>query len=80
MEHFLPDVYVLDFDSFVTAGTYTIEVGGPIAAASPSFRIDSAANLYSSALANSLYFYENERGTDALTTVTNGAGTEGAAA
>jgi hypothetical protein len=56
-----PDVYALDFDSFVTAGTYTIDVSGPIAAASPGFRIDSAANLYSSALANSLYFYENER-------------------
>jgi endoglucanase len=56
-----PDVYALDFDGFVTAGTYTIDVSGPIAAASPGFRIDSAANLYSSALANSLYFYENER-------------------
>jgi len=56
-----PDVYALDFDSFVTAGTYTIDVSGPIAAASPSFKIDSAANLYSTPLANSLYFYENER-------------------
>jgi endoglucanase len=56
-----PDVYALDFDSFVTAGTYTIAVSGPIAAASPSFKIDLAANLYSTALANTLYFYENER-------------------
>src|SRR5438067_12230909 len=26
-----PDIYALDFDSFVTAGTYTISVSGPIA-------------------------------------------------
>jgi endoglucanase len=56
-----PDVYALDFDSFVTAGTYTISVSGPIAATSPSFKVDSAANLYTTALANTLYFYENER-------------------
>jgi len=56
-----PDVYALDFDGFVTAGTYTISVNGPIAATSPSFKIDSATNLYSTPLANSLYFYENER-------------------
>ena len=37
-----PDVYALDFDSFVTAGTYTISVSGPMAATSPSFKIDSA--------------------------------------
>jgi endoglucanase len=56
-----PDVYALDFDSFVTAGTYTISVSGPLAASSPSFTIDSAANVYATPLANSLYYYENER-------------------
>jgi endoglucanase len=56
-----PDVYALDFDSFVTVGTYSISVTGPIAATSPSFKIDSATNLYSTPLANTLYFYENER-------------------
>ena len=56
-----PDVYPLDFDSFLTAGTYTISVSGPITATSPSFKIDSATNLYTTPLANSLYFYENER-------------------
>ena len=56
-----PDVYALDFDSFVTAGTYTISVSGSIAATSPTFKIDSAAHLYSTPLANSLSFYENER-------------------
>lgn len=56
-----PDVYALDFDSVVTVGTYTISVSGPIAATSSSFKIDSAANVYSTSLANSLNFYENER-------------------
>src|SRR6516225_8343119 len=35
-----PDVYALDFDSFVTAGAYTISVSGAIAATSPTFKID----------------------------------------
>ena len=56
-----PNVYALDFNNFVTAGTYTISVSGPIAAASPSFKIDTGANVYSTALANSLSFYQNER-------------------
>jgi endoglucanase len=56
-----PDVYALDFDTFTTAGTYTISVSGPIAASSPSFKIDTGTNVYSSALANSMYFYQNER-------------------
>src|SRR5712691_9585229 len=56
-----PNVYALDFSSVSTAGTYTISVSTPIAATSPSFRIDAAANLYTTPLANTLYFYENER-------------------
>jgi endoglucanase len=56
-----PHVYALDFGSFTTAGTYTIEVSGPIAATSPKFEIRSGANLYDQALANSLSFYQNER-------------------
>ena len=56
-----PDNYALDFDTVTAAGTYTISVSGPIAASSPSFKIDSAANVYTSALDNSLYFYQNER-------------------
>jgi len=56
-----PDIYALDFDGFVTVGSYTISVSGPFTATSPSFKIDSAANLYSTPLANSLYYYENER-------------------
>lgn len=58
-----PDIYALDFDSFVpaTGGTFSIKVSGPIAASSSSFKIDTAANVYSGALGNSLYFYQNER-------------------
>ena len=56
-----PDVYALDFDNFATAGTYTISVSGPMAATSPSFKVDTAANVYTGALSNSLFFYQNER-------------------
>ena len=56
-----PNVYAIDFDSVSAAGSYTITVTGPVAATSPSFKIDTAANLYSAPLANTLSFYENER-------------------
>jgi endoglucanase len=56
-----PDIYALDFSTVTTAGTYTITVSGPIAASSPTFKIDSAANVYSTSLSNSLFFYQNER-------------------
>jgi endoglucanase len=56
-----PDVYALDFDNFTAAGTYTISVSGPIAASSPSFKVDSGTNVYTGALDNSLYFYQNQR-------------------
>ena len=56
-----PDVYALDFNSVTTPGTYTIVTRGPIAGSSPSFTIDTAANVYSGALSNALSFYQNER-------------------
>jgi len=56
-----PDVYALDFDSFTTAGTYSISVSGPIGASSPTFKVDTAANVYTGSLSNSLYYYQNER-------------------
>ena len=56
-----PDVYAIDFDPVAAVGAYNIAVTGPVSATSPSFSIDSAANLYSTPLANSLFFYENER-------------------
>lgn len=54
-------VYPLDFDSVSTVGSYTISVASPIAATSPSFKIDSATNVFSTPLANSLFFFESER-------------------
>ena len=56
-----PDVYGLDFDALTAVGTYTISVSGTIAASSPSFSIDTAANVYTTPLSNSLFFYQNER-------------------
>jgi len=56
-----PNVYAIDFDSVSIAGTYSIAVSGPIATTSSAFTIDTAANLYTTPLANSLFFYQNER-------------------
>jgi len=57
----LPHVYAIDFAGVTAAGTYTVSVTGPIPATSPSFRIDTGANLYRIALTNSLSFFQNER-------------------
>jgi len=54
-------VYPLDFNSVSTVGTYTISVASPIAATSPSFKIDTATNVYSTPLSNSLFYYESSR-------------------
>ncbi len=53
-------VYPIDF-TLSTADTYTISVSGPVSATSPAFRVGTPANLYTTPLANNLYFYENER-------------------
>jgi len=53
-------VYALDFSSSA-AGEYTISAEGPVSAVSPKFPIDTPQRLYSSGIANALYFYENER-------------------
>jgi endoglucanase len=56
-----PDVYALDFDTVATAGGYSITVTGPIAATSPTFRVDSGQNVYAAAMANAVSFYQNQR-------------------
>jgi len=56
-----PDVYLLDFAPVTATGTYTIEVCGPIPAQSPSFSIDTGANLYSGLLSNALFFYQSQQ-------------------
>jgi endoglucanase len=53
-------VHPLDFNAVATAGSYTINVSAP-AAASPAFRIDTGANVYSSSLGNALAFFQTER-------------------
>jgi endoglucanase len=53
-------VYPIDFN-LTTADTYTVSVSGTASATSPSFRVDTAANLYTTALANNLYYFQNER-------------------
>jgi endoglucanase len=56
-----PDVYALDFDAVMTAGTYSVSVTAPINASSPTFKIDTGSNVYTTPLSNSLFFYQNER-------------------
>jgi endoglucanase len=51
-------VYKVTFSSVTADGTYTISAGG---GTSPRFPIAPASTVYSQDLANSLYFYENER-------------------
>jgi endoglucanase len=53
-------VYPLDFTG-ATAGTYTLSVSGSVQASSPSFRVDTAARLYSGPLSNALQFFQNQR-------------------
>jgi endoglucanase len=53
-------VYALDF-KVGNAGVYTIDVNGPMPAASPTFRIGSSEQLYSQGLTNALNFYQNQR-------------------
>ena len=54
------NVFALDFTP-TAAGTFTIEVNGPMPATSPAFPVGTAKQLYAQALANTLYFYQNER-------------------
>jgi len=57
-----PHVYALDFGAVTAPGTaYTIVVTGPIAATSPTFRIDTGANLYAGAIGNALNYYQVQR-------------------
>lgn len=56
-----PYLYVLDFSGVTTPGAYTISVTGKIAATSPSFQIDTDANLYTGLLANADVFYRGQR-------------------
>jgi len=54
------NVFAIDFTP-TSAGTFTLEVNGPMPATSPAFTVGTGKKLYSQALANALYFYQNER-------------------
>lgn len=54
-------VYPLDFSPVTAVGTYTVNVTGPLPAASPAFRIDTGANLYTNLLSNARFFYQAQR-------------------
>jgi endoglucanase len=57
-----PHVYAIDFDRVHRAGSYHVVVSaGSMHVRSPAFRIDTPAQLYASAMANSLSFYQYER-------------------
>jgi endoglucanase len=61
-------VYPIDF-TLSAADTYTISVSGSVKATATTFRVDTPVNLYTTPLANNLYFYENERdGSDFIAT------------
>ena len=53
-------IYPIDFTLGAT-GNYTVRVSGQVSATSPVFPVDTAANLYTTPLANSLNFYQVER-------------------
>ena len=56
-----PSVRAIDFSALRRAGTFTITVGGPVAATSPPFRIGTGSTVYSTAIANARRFYEVQR-------------------
>ena len=54
------NVYAIDFN--VPGGDlYTIKLSSPVTATSPTFAVDSAQNLYSGLLLNTLFFYQTQR-------------------
>jgi endoglucanase len=66
------NTYLIDFSSLATTGNYQVHVSGSLAATSPTFKIDSASNLYSTPLSNALYFYEAQKdGTNVDSSVMN---------
>ena len=56
-----PFVYLVDFGTVGTPGTYTVQIGGSQTATSPAFRIDSGASLYARLVDNALAFFQAQR-------------------
>jgi endoglucanase len=59
--HAYPAVWAVRFSGVHRPGIYRLAVSGKARAVSPWFAIAPASRLYARPLANSLYFYENER-------------------
>ena len=53
-----PFTYTLDFSALETPGRYYLDMGDSLRAVSPTFPIESGANLYEPLLANALFFYQ----------------------
>lgn len=65
-----PFVYAVDFGSVTAPGSYVIAVSGPVSATSPTFRLDTPANLYGARLADAVTFYQAQRdGPDVITSI-----------
>jgi endoglucanase len=63
-----PDVYPIDFSGVTADGTYHVVTSGAVSAGSDSFRIESAASLYSGLVTAGVNFYQNQRdGSDVIT-------------
>ena len=54
-------MYALDFGPVTSPGAYEIAVSGSARATSPQFRIDAYAELFSSTIADSLFFLKAQR-------------------
>jgi endoglucanase len=54
-------VYPMDFGPISKPSSYIIQINLPVAVYSPEFRVAAPAKLYAPAMANALYFYENQR-------------------
>src|ERR1700743_501161 len=53
-------IYPITF-TVSSAGSYTVSVKGTVSATSPRFPVAKPPSLYTEALENTLYFYQNER-------------------
>ena len=56
-----PAVYPLQFNALHKAGTYTIQVNGPVTATSPRFRVESARSLNLAIVRNGVAFFQTQR-------------------
>ena len=62
-----PDVYPIDFSSVTAAGTYHLVTTGTLGLTSDTFKVESAATLYSGLVSAGVDFFQNQRdGSDVI--------------